>query len=223
MKTEFVVINEVANDLDAGPVDRGFDRPAQHVEMAVGGARFEMDAGFDDGIAPALGCKARFDRRQDFAVGDLEFLDVETVEVGDVDRRHTKLPGNMSIHYLRARGCQSPYRCADESVAAPACRFHHSDPAGTWRRRKELCDWAGSWERDDDPPDIRRLGGCLFVCVSIRRNLCCFSLWLQRRPNSIGRANGSKRNDRGASHQTIRLLRDSHLTLNGSKRHGPDQ
>jgi hypothetical protein len=87
---------------------------------------------------------------------------------------------------------------------------------------KKVSDWAG-WERDDDQPDMRGLGGHLFDCVGMCRDLCCLSLWLQRRPNSIGRADGSKRDDRSASDQTIRLPRYGHLKLNRSKRHGPDK
>ena len=41
--------------------------------------------------------------------------------------------------------------------------------------RKKLADWAGSWERGDDPLDMRRLGDHLFVYIGIRRNLCRLS------------------------------------------------
>ena len=80
-----------------------------------------------------------------------------------------------------------------------------------------------SWKGDDDSPDMRRLGAHLFICAGIRRNLYCFSLWLQRRQNRIGRADESKCDDRGASRQTIRLSRHSHLTFHRAKRHRPDK
>src|ERR1700744_3053673 len=35
MQSDFVVVNEVADDLHAGPVDRRLDRAAQYVEMAI--------------------------------------------------------------------------------------------------------------------------------------------------------------------------------------------
>src|SRR5581483_3956213 len=92
MKTDFVVVDEVADYLDAGPVDWLLDCPAQHVEVPVGGTGFEMDARLYNGITPALGRQAGFDRRQNFVVSKLELFDVVTVEVGDVDRRHAKLP-----------------------------------------------------------------------------------------------------------------------------------
>jgi len=76
---------------------------------------------------------------------------------------------------------------------------------------------------DNDPPDMRRLGDHLFICTGIRRNLRRFSLWLRRRPNRIGRADESKRNDRGASRQTVRLSRHGHLAFYRAKRHCPDK
>jgi len=56
--------------------------------MAVGHAGLEMDARFDDRIAAPLRRQARLDRGQDFLVGDLELLDIEAVQIGDIDRRH---------------------------------------------------------------------------------------------------------------------------------------
>ena len=86
-KAELVVVDEVADDLDARGIDRRLDGAAQHVEMAVGDPGFEMNARLDHRFAPALTGKACLDGRQDFLVGDLEFLDIEAVEIGDVDRR----------------------------------------------------------------------------------------------------------------------------------------
>jgi hypothetical protein len=76
---------------------------------------------------------------------------------------------------------------------------------------------------DNDPRNMRRLGDCLFVSVGIRRNLCCFSLWLRRRQNRIRRADESKRDDCGASRPTIRLSGHSHLTFDRAKRHRADK
>jgi hypothetical protein len=78
-------------------------------------------------------------------------------------------------------------------------------------------------EGDDDPPDMRRHGDRLLICTGIRRNLRRFSLWLRRRPDRIGRADESKRDDRGASRQTIRLSRHSHFAFERAKRHRPDK
>ena len=66
---------------------------------------------------------------------------------------------------------------------------------------EKLANWPRSWKRDDDPPDMRRLGDDVFICTGIRRDLCCFTLWLRRRPNRIRRADESKRDDRSASRQ----------------------
>src|SRR5689334_14799467 len=70
--------------------------------MPVGDARFEMHARLDDGLAPALTGEAGFNRRKDLVVGDLQFFNVESVEIVDIDRRHEKHSrgaDNMSIHY----------------------------------------------------------------------------------------------------------------------------
>ena len=80
-----------------------------------------------------------------------------------------------------------------------------------------------SWKGDDDPPDQRRIGARLSVCAGIRRNLYCFSLWLQWWPNRFGRADESKCDDCGTSRQTIRLPRHGHLTFQRTKRHRPDK
>src|ERR1700737_3649167 len=95
--------------------------------------------------------------------------------------------------------------------------------SGTLRHRKSWPIGARSRKRDDDPPDMRRLGGYLFICTGIRRNMCCFSLWLRRGPNRLGGADGSKRDDRSASRPTIWLSRHSDLTFNRAKRHRPDK
>ena len=65
-------------------------------------------------------------------------------------------------------------------------------------------------ERNDDPPYMRGFGYQLFVCIGIRRNLCCLSLRQQRRPNCIRRADKSNRDDGSASHQADRV---SHVTV----------
>jgi hypothetical protein len=69
----------------------------------------------------------------------------------------------------------------------------------------------------------RRLGRNIFIRAGIRRNLCCFSLRLQRRPNRIRRAHEPKRDDRSAPNKTIRLPRHGHPTVKWSKRDRSDQ
>src|SRR5258708_19280878 len=76
-KTELVVVDEVADDLDACGIDRRLDGAAQHVEMPVGHTRFEMNPGFDHRFPPALTGEARSDRRPDLVVPDLEFVEIE--------------------------------------------------------------------------------------------------------------------------------------------------
>src|SRR5258708_27445499 len=129
MKTEFVIVDEVANDLDAGTIDRRLDRPTQHVEMPVGDAGFEMDPWFDDRLASALTGQARFDRRQDLLVGDLELFDVETIEVSDIDRWHAGYSSERICLYIIAGAPgKSMYRVANKLVkrrrqlSSPPCR-----------------------------------------------------------------------------------------------------
>jgi hypothetical protein len=45
---------------------------------------------------------------------------------------------------------------------------------------------------------IRSIFAVLPISACIRGKLCRFSIWLQRRPNSIGRTDGCKRDDRSA-------------------------
>ncbi len=57
-KAELVIVDEVADHLDARAVDRRLDRAAQHVEMAVGDTGLEVHARFDHGLAAPLAGKA---------------------------------------------------------------------------------------------------------------------------------------------------------------------
>src|SRR3546814_13251687 len=88
-----VVVDEVADHLDAGGINRLAQRAAQHVEMAVGDAGLEMHARVDHRLAPALAGQAGLDGGQDFVVGERQFLDIETVQVGEVNGR--MLPGKL--------------------------------------------------------------------------------------------------------------------------------
>src|SRR5260221_2094053 len=96
-KTELVVVDEVADDLDACGIDRRLDGAAQYVEMPVGHTGVEMNPGFDHRFPPALTGEACFDRPQDLVVGDLEFVDVEAVEIGDIDRRQERYSSALLI------------------------------------------------------------------------------------------------------------------------------
>ena len=58
-----VVVDVVADDLDAGEIDRRAERAAQHVEMPVHGRiGHEMHARLDHGLAPALRGEPGLDR-----------------------------------------------------------------------------------------------------------------------------------------------------------------
>ena len=64
-----VVVDEVADDLDAREIERRHIA-AQHVEMAVEiRVRLEMDARFDHRLALALRTERGLDRGKDFSVG----------------------------------------------------------------------------------------------------------------------------------------------------------
>ena len=65
--------------------------PRSTLKWPFGDAGLEMHARLDHRLAAALAGKARLNRRQDFIVGDLEFLDIEAVEIGDVDRRQQRI------------------------------------------------------------------------------------------------------------------------------------
>src|ERR1700688_501016 len=98
-KAELVVVDEVTDDLDARGIDRRLDGAAQYVEMPVGDAGLEMNAGFDHRFAPALTGKACFHGRQDLVVGDLELVDIEAVEIGDVDGRQELISSALRYVY----------------------------------------------------------------------------------------------------------------------------
>ena len=85
-----VVVDIVADDLDAGRVERR-DVAAQHVEMAAEGRiRLQMHARLDHRLAVALRDEAGLDRRQDFGVGHRQGVDVERVQIVDVDGCHAR-------------------------------------------------------------------------------------------------------------------------------------
>src|ERR1700722_12470844 len=99
-KAELVVVDEVADDLDTRGIDRRLDGAAQHVEMPVGDAGLEMNAGFDHRFTPALTGEARFHGRQYLVVGDLELVDIEAVEIGDVDGRQELISSTQYVYTL---------------------------------------------------------------------------------------------------------------------------
>src|SRR5260370_25664764 len=103
-KTELVIVDEVADDFDARGIDRCLDGAAQDVEMPVGDAGLEVNAGFDHRFAPALTGEAGFDGRQYLVVGDLEFVDIEAVEIGDIDRRQALTSSALQYVYTLLGG-----------------------------------------------------------------------------------------------------------------------
>ena len=107
-----VVVDIVADDLDAGRVERR-DVAAQHVEMAAEGrVRLEMHARLDHRLAVALRDEAVLHRRQDLGVGHRQGVDVERVQIVDVDGCHA---GQESFAALKAltmgnmRAAQPPH------------------------------------------------------------------------------------------------------------------
>ena len=83
-----VVVDIVADHLDAGEIDRRAERAAQHVEMPVhGGIGHQMHARLDHRLAPALRGKTRLDRVDDLVVGQRQRLDVRRIEIVQIDRR----------------------------------------------------------------------------------------------------------------------------------------
>ena len=82
------VVDEIADDLDAGDAERR-DDAAQHVEMAFGGAlRHEVHARLEHRLPQPLRAQPAFDRGQDLVVGQRQRGDVGAVEVGEVDGGH---------------------------------------------------------------------------------------------------------------------------------------
>jgi hypothetical protein len=103
------------------------------------------------------------------------------------------------------------------------CRFDALTGTKRPGRSWQLNILPRSRKGDDDPPDVRRRGACMSICAGIRRNLYCFSLWLQWRPDRLRGADESKRNDRSPSRPTLRLPRHGHLTFHRAKRHRSDK
>ena len=108
-QAELVVVDEVADDLDAGAVERRDDRAAQHVEMAVDdrpGTRWTRGS---ITVSP-LPCAARLASiaARISVVGERQRLDVEAIEKGHVDRRHRhpfsrlQAPVSGVTEYMRA-------------------------------------------------------------------------------------------------------------------------
>ena len=138
-----------------------------------------------------------------------------------LEQRYLPIDRTVFLRQVLMRRSPAP----GEVLCVVQCRFHHSDArAGTLRPGKSFqLEGQFSREGDHDPSDMRRSGAQLLFCACICRNLCCFSLWLRRRPDRIGREDESRRDDRGASRQTIRLSGHCHFTFNRPQRHRPDK
>ena len=84
-----VVVDIVADDLDAGQVDRRAEGAAQDVEMPGHGlVGHQVHARLDDGLAASLRRETLLDRREDFIVRQRQGGDVEGVEIGQIERGH---------------------------------------------------------------------------------------------------------------------------------------
>ncbi len=114
-----VVVEEVADDLDAGE-PQGMDHAAQHVEMTARRALFrhQVHARLDDRLAFGLGDECAFDGRDDLVVGHGEGFDVAAMQVVDVDVGHRGRPRvengrrclALAWHQCSAPGCQAKAR-----------------------------------------------------------------------------------------------------------------
>lgn len=83
-----VVVDIIADDLDAGRIERRHIA-AQHVEMtAEGRIRLKMDARLDHRLALALGDEPGFDGADDLGIAQAKGFNVESIEVVDIDRLH---------------------------------------------------------------------------------------------------------------------------------------
>ena len=78
---ELVVVDVVSDDLDAGETERR-DIAAQNIEVTVErGIGNEVHARLDHGLPATLCKQARLDRTENFVVGELERVDVRTVQI----------------------------------------------------------------------------------------------------------------------------------------------
>ncbi|MNN35060.1 hypothetical protein D3C81_1488980 [compost metagenome] len=83
-----VVVDEIADDLDAGQAKRRHVA-AQHVEVAIeGGVRHQVHARLDHGLAVALRDQCLLHRVDDFGIGHFQPRNVPAVEVGEMNVSH---------------------------------------------------------------------------------------------------------------------------------------
>ena len=87
-QTDAVVVTKVADHLHAGEPEGQHD-PAEHVEVSVDpGIGLEVHARLEHGPSLALRAQRRLDRVEDLVVGQRQALDVGTVQVRELKRRH---------------------------------------------------------------------------------------------------------------------------------------
>src|SRR6516165_3658282 len=85
-----IVVDEISDHLYPGEVDGVFDRTAQDIEMTVGYSWLQMHAGLDHGLATTLAGEASLDSLKDLLVSKFQFVYVEAVEIGNVERLQRK-------------------------------------------------------------------------------------------------------------------------------------
>ena len=92
-----VIVDEIADNLDARPVDGPAKRTTQHVEMAARHARLQMHARLDHRLAAPLRSQRVLNGTEDFIIGQVKLGYVEPVEKIDIDRGMDDRHGQLSI------------------------------------------------------------------------------------------------------------------------------
>ena len=105
-----------ADDLDAGRSIGGLMAPRSTLKWPLA-TPVRDERAVRLRFAPALTGKACFDGRKDFLIGNLEFVDIEAVEIGDVDRRQdgTSSAGRPRPPW-RATKAETPRACRGLSL-----------------------------------------------------------------------------------------------------------
>ncbi len=89
----FVVVYVIADHFDSGQIDRHPYSTPQYVEMAghrpVG---YQVHARLDDSLAATLRPQSLLDRRQNLVIRERDRCDIESIEIGEMQRQHQPAP-----------------------------------------------------------------------------------------------------------------------------------